>query len=635
MIEIIEKASQLEELTYRSLAVIANYSKEDLEWIDKFWNIRFDNSWIYISREVVVEWCGYKQSKDCIGDFIKKLTKSHEKNIDYKELKSDDELVKEYHKSLLGNISGQTKRGGHNQKHYAITGECLKDMMMSSETAIGKKIRKIYIKTQKLSQLMMDVINYKQIQEKEAIIAEQLRLLNIKNEDVYWQDKVRNNNVSLLKHDFNGTNAIYNSEPVDNSIKTGYTNAIQNSNKGKSKRESNLEAGTPPDGPFKMKKIYKLPDGFGKIAESIAHTIQKPLHMKTSTSSSNEWFLMHPIISEHILSKISKTINECCMLTNNYIDILEENNRNYATVEILLNDPEVLYRLNIDTYYDPDLEEIENLTNNYNDIIADEYIDGITNKIEQNRLRKRNEIIQKAHIQGFTLQSQYITTEHDLQIMCSKNHLKTIKPINIDIDNIYCAKCDNLNKSAELNKILYSKKIICIDYENNTFECLECEYKWNGDMGHLKREQSAGCPKCKGVAKITKQDLINVATENGGKWVESDVNGVNCLYNWICASGHTFKCNFTAARDRWGVQCDECKLKNIKLSEIIAQYEGAELLTKTELKTVNDSIHIKCPHKDWTTKVQKVILGKWNCNQCKRALEDKLELEIDDNDAEE
>ena len=168
-LKLIKIACELKELNQMKLAELSGYSEEDeRKWIDTFWEIRF-NEWIYVSNEVVVNWCGYKDTNSHIIDFIKILIKEHDENIDYKEIDKNHNLVVNYEYSLVRNTKNQTKPGEHNKKHYIITGNCLKKMMLGSDTLTGKKVCKIYIKTEKLYQFLKDVF-YKNYLEKKELV---------------------------------------------------------------------------------------------------------------------------------------------------------------------------------------------------------------------------------------------------------------------------------------------------------------------------------------------------------------------------------------------------------------------------------------------------------------------------------
>lgn len=42
-------------LSHRDMASIAGFSEEELVWVDRFWGPTFNDDWIYLSEEVVIE----------------------------------------------------------------------------------------------------------------------------------------------------------------------------------------------------------------------------------------------------------------------------------------------------------------------------------------------------------------------------------------------------------------------------------------------------------------------------------------------------------------------------------------------------------------------------------------------------
>ena len=79
------------------LAQLANFSSEEVEFVKLFWDPAFNNSWIYLSKEMVVDWLGYKDAKSTMSDFYtKNLIKNYEKDIDYKEVDKTDEIIKKF-----------------------------------------------------------------------------------------------------------------------------------------------------------------------------------------------------------------------------------------------------------------------------------------------------------------------------------------------------------------------------------------------------------------------------------------------------------------------------------------------------------------------------------------------------------
>lgn len=113
------------------------------KYIELFSDPVFNKSWIYVSEEIVVEQLGYSKSKDTMHVFNTKLIKEFEKNIDYKEVDSEHELVQA---KLKNKTTKNDRRGGSNKKHYIITGKTYATIALSrincnKQNSIEKKIQ--------------------------------------------------------------------------------------------------------------------------------------------------------------------------------------------------------------------------------------------------------------------------------------------------------------------------------------------------------------------------------------------------------------------------------------------------------------------------------------------------------------
>lgn len=198
--EIVELALQNQEFMNSNsnpslLAKIANFTSEEIEFVKLFWDPTFNDSWIYISKEMVLEWFGYKDAKNTMSDFYSKLAKDYKKNVDFKEVNQNDEIIL---KQCSGNLTNKTipdssGSGGHNKKYYLVNGECLKELLMSAQTARGKVVRKIYIKTEKLVLIMIKVVNKQQLIIKDLeILTKNKQIENSKLKELDLKSEIKN-----------------------------------------------------------------------------------------------------------------------------------------------------------------------------------------------------------------------------------------------------------------------------------------------------------------------------------------------------------------------------------------------------------------------------------------------------------
>ena len=113
-----------------------------------YWQPCFNNSWIYLSDELILENLTNETGKDAIINFYKRIMiPTYEDELDYKQVSADNELVK-FHSPRLAN---EKNKPGNRKKYYLVTGEAYKCMLMASRSKKGKDVRKYYLKVEKLA----------------------------------------------------------------------------------------------------------------------------------------------------------------------------------------------------------------------------------------------------------------------------------------------------------------------------------------------------------------------------------------------------------------------------------------------------------------------------------------------------
>jgi hypothetical protein len=175
--KIIELAVKEPEINEVILAKLAGFNDEEIQFIETFWDYAFNDSWIYISNDMVVNWLGYKKGKSTMSDFYtKNLLKNYEVDVEFKEINQNDEIIKKFYSDLNRN-----EKPGNRAKFYIVTGECLKGLLMSASTEKGKMVRKLYIKTEKLVKIMIMVLEErKTIEFKEKLLIKDKEVIEYK-----------------------------------------------------------------------------------------------------------------------------------------------------------------------------------------------------------------------------------------------------------------------------------------------------------------------------------------------------------------------------------------------------------------------------------------------------------------------
>jgi hypothetical protein len=192
------------DLTYNQMADIMDFSNDEKNMLNIFWEPTFNTGWIYLSPNMIIEDMGYKQVSAFYRD---NLYKSYIENIDYIEIKKDDDLVKkynEYQQNISKEISPaniRNKRGGHNAKYYKITGKTLKKMLMKCGTKKGDQICEYYLKVEQLAIFMKDYINALHKHILETKLAEKDKVIEDKNL-VIENKEAKINRIHILNEEY-------------------------------------------------------------------------------------------------------------------------------------------------------------------------------------------------------------------------------------------------------------------------------------------------------------------------------------------------------------------------------------------------------------------------------------------------
>jgi len=153
MSEIEQKNAECDDVTFEEIAKIAGYTDEEKKWAMIFWDSAFNNSWIYLSDEAIVDWMGYKAAKNTNSNFYKEMKKKYTTDIDYKEVTNKHMLIKNYYKT-----SAEKFLDGNGKKYYIVTGTAFKKMLMRASTKKGEQTCDYFIKTERLAAMMRDHI---------------------------------------------------------------------------------------------------------------------------------------------------------------------------------------------------------------------------------------------------------------------------------------------------------------------------------------------------------------------------------------------------------------------------------------------------------------------------------------------
>lgn len=144
------------------LAREEGFTDDDFKRLELFWEPAFNNSWLYLSSEIVHEHLGHAKHDNSMANFSKKMRTLYIENEEFKEVSKDYPIIKLY--LLMSGGKNFEARGGSLKKYYLITGATYKMMTMQSKTARGKESRLYYIKVENLARKMLKTINDQQRQ---------------------------------------------------------------------------------------------------------------------------------------------------------------------------------------------------------------------------------------------------------------------------------------------------------------------------------------------------------------------------------------------------------------------------------------------------------------------------------------
>jgi len=117
------------------------FTNIELNYLDKFWDFDYNNNWLYLTKDMLINDFGYKNGKSMMSNFYKRILYNNF------EIDKDYKLVdKQY---ILDNYDNDTilfDKRGHLKKHYIISGICYKGILMIVQTEQGRQFQRYYIK---------------------------------------------------------------------------------------------------------------------------------------------------------------------------------------------------------------------------------------------------------------------------------------------------------------------------------------------------------------------------------------------------------------------------------------------------------------------------------------------------------
>lgn len=158
--QIIKKALALEigknpdEVTHLSLAKLAGFTDNELKMVEIFWEPAFNDSWIYVSSELIHDLFGYAKTGSSTRDFYRKLADNFKATSEFMEVDKNHELVVKYYESCLEKFPKMKFKDVANKKYFIISGKTLKLSAMMANTTKGRETCDYFLKVEELCILL-------------------------------------------------------------------------------------------------------------------------------------------------------------------------------------------------------------------------------------------------------------------------------------------------------------------------------------------------------------------------------------------------------------------------------------------------------------------------------------------------
>lgn len=188
--------------------------------------------------------------------------------------------------------------------------------------------------------------------------------------------------------------------------------------------------------------------------------------------------------------------------------------------------------------------------------------------------------------EGYQLTSTTFTSTKDYySFMCPEKHEHKIT-LNSWLKGSRCGLCyfktiskDSLEKEASLNKLKIVKEP-SNSIDQLTMQCLTCEHVWNTTYFHWKKCKDQSCPKCRGQAKYSQEDIKAFLSKEGYE-LTSEYENASKPIKTICPSKHEYICTFTNFQQ--GYRCGSCTNKtSAPHRELLSIYASLEPLSNTK-----------------------------------------------------
>ncbi len=199
---------------------------------------------------------------------------------------------------------------------------------------------------------------------------------------------------------------------------------------------------------------------------------------------------------------------------------------------------------------------------------------------------------------GRCISASYVNSVTPLLWRCGVGHTWKAVPASISKGS-WCPACAGVKRGTiqQMREIAESRGGICISemYVNSATKlCWRCRagHEWNAAPLHIKRGH--WCPVCARVARLTLQEMNNVAARKSGQCLSAEYLNSSKPLRWRCAIGHEW--NARPASVKSGNWCPFCaRNRELEFEQLrqIARERGGRCLS-TEYKNSRTPLLWEC-----------------------------------------
>ena len=241
---------------------------------------------------------------------------------------------------------------------------------------------------------------------------------------------------------------------------------------------------------------------------------------------------------------------------------------------------------------------------------------------------------------GKCLSKEYVNTQTKLKFECEKGHQWNALPYSIKKGQ-WCKKCSDAKRSMlkreqgllEAKEYAHSKSGKCLSDEYKGSHSpldWECEkgHQWKTAFGSIKHGKT-WCPHCSNRAKLTIEQMRELAQQKGGKCLSNKYINVDTKLRWKCGEGHIWESiPYLIKSGSWCPKCNvekRSKAQRLTIQDMhqLAESRNGKCLSK---KYTNSQTHLlwECNNKhQWKSKPNNIRQGKW-CPTCSEGLGERI-----------